>query len=155
RLVRVRAISLVSGGHRYEAMDSFAIDERAARGAYEQSGIDPADVDLAEVHDAFTSAEVMHYEDLLLCPRGDGPKTVEEGETALGGRVPVSTGGGLLSKGHPLGATGVAQVHEVVTQLRGEAGSRQVEGARIGMAHCVGGFLDGDAASSSVQLFER
>jgi acetyl-CoA acyltransferase len=155
RLVKVRAISLVSGGHRYESMDSFAIDERAARGAYEMSGIDPADVDLAEVHDAFTSSEVVHYEDLLLCPRGDGPKMVEEGITALGGRVPVSTSGGLLSKGHPLGATGLAQVHEVVTQLRGEAGPRQVEGARIGMAHCVGGFLDGDAASSSVQLFER
>ena len=155
RLVKVRAISLVSGGHRYESMDSFEIDERAARGAYEMAGIDPADVDLAEVHDAFTSSEVMHYEDLLLCPRGDGPKMIEEGITALGGRIPVSTSGGLMSKGHPLGATGLAQVHEVVTQLRGEAGPRQVEGARVGMAHCVGGFLDGDAASSSVQLFER
>jgi acetyl-CoA acyltransferase len=127
---------------------------RAARGAYEQAGVDPGDVDLAEVHDAFTATEVIHYEDLLLCKRGDGPRMVHDGDTALG-RLPVSTSGGLLSKGHPLGATGIAQIHEVVIQLRGEAGQRQVPGARVGLTHAVGGFLDGDEASSAVHLLTR
>jgi acetyl-CoA acetyltransferase len=154
RLVRVRATALVSGGTPPDEHGNFDIDQRAATIAYEMSGIDPLDVDLAEVHDAFAVTEVIHYEDLFLCPRGDGPKLVHDGETALGGRVPVSTSGGLLCKGHPLGATGVAQVHEVVTQLRGEAGERQVDGARIGLTHCVGGFLDGDACASAIHLFE-
>jgi acetyl-CoA acyltransferase len=155
RMVRVAATSLASGGYRPADLASFDIDVRAARGAYELAGIDPAEVDVAEVHDAFTATEVIHYEDLLLCKRGDGPRMVHDGETALGGRLPVSTSGGLLSKGHPLGATGIAQVHEIVTQLRGEAGPRQVEGARVGLAHAVGGFLDGDEASSAVHLFVR
>ncbi len=155
RLVRVRATSLVSGGYRRGDLSSFEIDQRAARGAYEMAGIDPEGIDVAEVHDAFTATEVIHYEDLFLCPPGEGPRMVHAGETALGGRVPVSTRGGLLSNGHPLGATGLAQVHEIVTQLRGEAGARQVAGARIGLTHCVGGFLDGDAASSAVHLLER
>ena len=154
RLVRVRATSLVSGGYRGGDLASFEIDTRAARGAYEMAAIDPGDVNVAEVHDAFTATEVIHYEDLLLCPRGEGPRLVHDGETALGGRLPVSTSGGLLSKGHPLGATGLAQVHEIVTQLRGEAGPRQVPRARIGLTHCVGGFLGGDAASSAVHILE-
>ena len=118
------------------------------------AGIDPAEIDVAEVHDAFTATEIIHYEDLMLCGRGEGGRLVAGGETALGGRVPVSTSGGLLSKGHPLGATGIAQVHEIVTQLRGEAGERQVDGARTGLTHCVGGFLDGDAASSCIHLLQ-
>jgi acetyl-CoA acetyltransferase len=155
RLVRVAATSLTSGGYRPADLASFDIDVRAARGAYEQAGVDPGEVDLAEVHDAFTATEVIHYEDLLLCKRGDGPRMVHDGDTALGGRLPVSTSGGLLSKGHPLGATGIAQIHEVVTQLRGEAGRRQVPGARVGLTHAVGGFLDGDEASSAVHLLTR
>jgi Thiolase C-terminal domain-like len=105
RMVRVAAASLASGGYRPADLASFDIDVRAARGAYELAGIDPAEVDLAEVHDAFTATEVIHYEDLLLCKRSDGPRMVHDGDTALGGRLPVSTSGGLLSKGHPLGAT--------------------------------------------------
>lgn len=155
RTVPVRATSLVSGFGDPTATGHFAVDVRAAGEAYEQAGIDPGDVDLAEVHDAFTVTEVIHYEDLRLCPPGEGIKYLADGRTTLGGQIPVSTSGGLMSKGHPLGATGIAQVHEVVTQLRGEAGARQVEGARIGMAHCAGGFLDGDVAVSAVHLFGR
>jgi acetyl-CoA acyltransferase len=155
RMVRVAATSLASGGYRAADLASFDIDARAARGAYELAGIDPSEVDVAEVHDAFTATEVIHYEDLLLCKRGDGPRMVHDGDTAIGGRLPVSTSGGLLSKGHPLGATGIAQVHEIVAQLRGEAGPRQVDGARVGLTHAVGGFLDGDEASSAVHLFSR
>jgi acetyl-CoA acyltransferase len=154
RLVRVRATALTSGAAGPDENGNFDIDRRAAAVAYDMAGIDPSDVDVAEVHDAFAVTEVIHYEDLFLCPTGDGPKLVHDGSTELGGRVPVSTSGGLLCKGHPLGATGVAQVHEIVTQLRGEAGERQVDGARVGLAHCVGGFMDGDACSSAVHLFE-
>lgn len=153
RTVPVRATSLVSGFGDPTATGHFEVDVKAATAAYEQAGIDPSDVDLAEVHDAFTVTEVIHYEDLKLCPPGEGIKHLADGSFALGGRLPVSTSGGLMSKGHPLGATGIAQVHEVVTQLRGEAGPRQVESARVGLAHCAGGFLDGDVAVSAVHLF--
>jgi acetyl-CoA acetyltransferase len=155
RTVRVLASSLVSGGYRRQEVGWFDIDRRAALGAYTMAGIEPKDIDIAEVHDAFTATEIIHYEDLMLCARGEGGSMVKAGETALGGRLPVSTSGGLLSKGHPLGATGLAQVHEVVVQLRHEAGPRQVDGARLGLTHCVGGFLDGDAASSCVHILQR
>ncbi|MFA4929167.1 MAG: thiolase family protein [Patulibacter sp.] len=153
--VRIAASSLTSGGYRGEDLATFSIDRRAAAIAYEMAGFGPEDLDLAEVHDAFTYTEVAHYEDLGFCAPGDGPRLVADGDTALGGRLPVSTSGGLLSRGHPLGATGIAQAVEVLQQLRGEAGDRQVEGARIGLAHCVGGFLDNDAAASAVHLFVR
>jgi acetyl-CoA acetyltransferase len=155
RSVRVLATSLVSGGYRGGDLASFDIDVRAATGAYEMAGVDPRDVDVVELHDASTVSEVIHYEDLLLCGRDEGPRMVADGETALGGRVPVSTSGGLLSRGHPLGATGMAQIVEIVTQLRGEAGPRQADGARIGLAHCVGGFLDTDEASGAVHILAR
>jgi acetyl-CoA acetyltransferase len=154
RLVRVLATSLSSGGYRAGPFGHFDIDQRAARAAFEMASIEPRDIDLAEVHDAFTATEIIHYEDLMLCERGEGSRMVVDGETALGGRLPVSTSGGLLSKGHPLGATGIAQVHEVVTQLRGEGGFRQVASARTGLTHCVGGFLDGDAASSCIHILQ-
>jgi acetyl-CoA acyltransferase len=155
RLVPVLGTALQSGFGDPTATGHFEVDRTTAQSAYEQAGVSPADVDVAEVHDAFTATEVMHYEDLLLCPPGEGPKYVADGVTALGGRIPVSTSGGLLSKGHPLGATGIAQVHEIVTQLRGEAGPRQVPDARVGLTHCAGGFLDGDVAASAVHIFGR
>jgi acetyl-CoA acetyltransferase len=155
RLVPVLGTGLQSGFGDPTATGHFEVDRTTARCAYEQAGVSPADVDVAEVHDAFTATEVMHYEDLLLCPPGEGPKYVAEGLTALGGKIPVSTSGGLLSKGHPLGATGIAQVHEIVTQLRGEAGPRQVPDARVGLTHCAGGFLDGDVAASAVHIFGK
>lgn len=152
RLVRVLSSSLASGGYRGDDIAHLDLDHRAALAAYEMAGVGPEDVDLAEVHDAFTISEVIHYEDLGFCPMWEGAAMLQAGDTALGGRLPVSTSGGLLSRGHPLGATGVAQAIEVVTQLRGEAGERQVEGARVGLIHCVGGFITHDSAASAVHV---
>jgi acetyl-CoA acetyltransferase len=152
RPVRVLSSSLASGGYRAEDLAHLEIDRRAAHQAYEAADVGPEDVDVAEVHDAFTISEIVHYEDLGFCAPGDGASLVESGETAIGGRLPVSTSGGLLSRGHPLGATGIAQAIEIVTQLRGEAETRQVQGARIGLIHCVGGFIAHDAAATAIHI---
>ncbi|MBI5014811.1 MAG: thiolase family protein [Deltaproteobacteria bacterium] len=149
--VKVEAAALCSGD--YESPQDLArwgTDYRGCRLAYERAGIGPEDLDLVECHDAFTISEILHYEALGLCGPGDGGRLVDEGATQLGGRVPVNPSGGLLSRGHPPGATGLAQVFEVVTQLRGEAGSRQVEGARVGLAHCMGGDKAADTKSCTV-----
>ena len=111
---------------------------QAAAKAYEMAGIGPEDLDLVELHDCFATAEILHYENLGLCGEGEAGRLIDEGQTAHGGRIPVNVSGGLLSKGHPLGATGVANVYEIATHLRGEAGERQVEGARVGLAHVIG-----------------
>ena len=111
---------------------------RAAKQAYEMAGIGPDDVDLVELHDCFATAEILHYENLGLCGEGEAGRLIDEGETQHGGRIPVNVSGGLLSKGHPLGATGVANIYEVSTHLRGEAGDRQVEGAKVGLTHVIG-----------------
>ncbi|OGK86293.1 MAG: acetyl-CoA acyltransferase, partial [Candidatus Rokubacteria bacterium GWA2_73_35] len=113
--------------------------ERAAAAAYRQAGIGPEDVDVVELHDCFTIAEIVATEGLGLFEPGAGGRAVEEGLTSLGGKIPVNVSGGLKAKGHPIGATGAAQVAEIVTQLRGEAGPRQVDGARRGLAHTLGG----------------
>ncbi len=110
----------------------------AAKAAYEMAGVGPEDIDLVELHDCFATAEILHYENLGLCKDGEAGRMIDEGETALGGRVPVNVSGGLLSKGHPLGATGIANIYEVSTHLRGEAGKRQVENARLGLTHVIG-----------------
>jgi len=112
---------------------------KAAKEAYRQAHLSPEKIDLAEVHDCFTIAEICAYEDLGFTKKGNGGKLIEEGETEIGGRIPVNTSGGLKAKGHPVGATGVAQLAEIVMQLRGEAGKRQVKGAEFGLAHNVGG----------------
>jgi acetyl-CoA acetyltransferase len=130
-------------------------DYRACGQAYEESGIGPKDLDVVECHDAFTIAEILHYEALGLCDPGQGGRLVGEGATALGGRIPVNVSGGLLSRGHPLAATGLAQVHEIVSQLRGEAGPRQVPGAKVGLAHCMGGDKAADTKSCTVLVFSR
>jgi acetyl-CoA acetyltransferase len=106
--------------------------------AYAQAGFGPEDVSVAEVHDAFSVAEVLHYESLGFCAPGDGVKLLHDRVTWLGGKLPVSTGGGLLARGHPPGATGLAQVAELTWQLRGQAGDRQVKGAKVGLAHTQG-----------------
>ena len=110
----------------------------AAATAWEMAGVGPEDLDLVELHDCFATAEVLHYENLGLCADGDAPKLIDDRDTWLGGRIPVNVSGGLLSKGHPIGATGIANLYEVSTHLRGEAGERQVEGARLGLAHVIG-----------------
>ncbi len=109
-----------------------------AQEAYEQAGMGPKDIDLVQVHDAFTVEEIEYCESMGFCEAGEGERMVEEGETSIGGRIPFSTDGGLLARGHPIGPTGLAQVWETVRQLRGESGPRQVEGARAGLAHMVG-----------------
>ncbi|HXQ11452.1 MAG TPA: thiolase family protein [Caulobacteraceae bacterium] len=141
RAVRVRASAMTSDPYtpRNTVMPDFnAVTRMAAKAAYEMAGVGPEDVNLVELHDCFATAEIVHYENLGLCADGEGGRMIDSGETALGGRVPVNVSGGLLSKGHPLGATGIANIYEITTHLRGEAGKRQVEGARIGLTHVVG-----------------
>jgi len=129
------------------------ITQRTARAAYEQAGIGPEEVDLAEVHDCFSIAEVLRVEALGLFPVGTYPARLERGDAEIGGALPINPSGGLLGKGHPLGATGVAQVVELVRQLRGEAGPRQVAGARVGLAHCRGGKAAGvEGAACTVNI---
>jgi acetyl-CoA acetyltransferase len=141
RAIRVRASALTSDAWQERDLvmpDVNTCTRAAAKSAYEMAGIGPEDVDLVELHDCFATAEILHYENLGLCGDGDAGRMIDEGETALGGRIPVNVSGGLLSKGHPLGATGIANIYEVSTHLRGEAGDRQVEGARIGLTHVIG-----------------
>jgi len=137
----------------YEREDFTTLDAArlAANEAYDMAGLKPSDVDVSEVHDCFTIAEIIAYEDLGFCERGKGGKLVEEGVTALGGRLPVNTSGGLKSKGHPVGATGTAQACEMFLQLTGQAERRQVDGAQIGLAHNVGG----SGATATVHIFRR
>lgn len=140
----------------YRDMTSPEITVRGAAKLYEQTGIGPDDVDLAEVHDAFTIAELLYYEALGFCAKGEAARLLRDGETSVGGRIPVNPSGGLLSKGHPIGATGVAQIVEVVRQLRGQCGDRQVEGAKVGLTHCTGGGISGfDHGVCSIHLFAR
>jgi len=118
--------------------DVSTLTRNAAREAYERGGVGPEDIDLVELHDCFATAELLHYENLGLCADGEAGRMIDAGETAHGGRVPVNVSGGLLSKGHPLGATGVAGIFEVTTHLRGAAGDRQVAGAKVGLSHVIG-----------------
>ena len=118
--------------------DVSTLTRNAAREAYERAGVGPEDIDLVELHDCFATAELLHYENLGLCADGEAGRMIDAGETAHGGRVPVNVSGGLLSKGHPLGATGVAGIFEVTTHLRGAAGDRQVAGAKVGLSHVIG-----------------
>lgn len=125
--------------HAHKAdMTTFAATVKAARTAYAMAGIEPRDIDVAEVHDCFSGVELMNYEDLGFCGRGEAKTLIENGETSMGGRLPVNPSGGLKAKGHPPGATGVAQCFELFEQLRGHAGN-QVDGARWGLAHNIGG----------------
>jgi acetyl-CoA C-acetyltransferase/acetyl-CoA acyltransferase len=123
--------------------------ERAAQAAYGQAGLAPRDVDVVELHDCFTIAEIVATEGLGLVEPGAGGIAAEKGETSLGGRIPVNPSGGLKAKGHPIGATGAAQIAEIASQLRGESGRRQVEGARVGLTHTLGG----NTATVLVSLF--
>lgn len=128
------------------------VTERVARKAYEVAGIGPKDIHVAEVHDASAPAELIIYEELGFCQHGEGGRLVDEGVTALGGRLPVNPSGGLLAKGHPVGATGVAQIAEIFWQLRGEAGKRQVQGAKVGLTENGGGMIRGEAAAVAVHI---
>lgn len=141
RAVRVKASALTSDPFTDRDLvmpDVNTCTRRAAAKAYEMAGVSAKDVDLVELHDCFATAEILHYENLGLCGEGEAGRAIDEGWTAIGGKIPVNVSGGLLSKGHPLGATGIANIYEVSTHLRGEAGKRQVPGARIGLTHVIG-----------------
>lgn len=141
RAVKVRASVLTSDPWQERDLvmpDVNSCTRLAAKAAYEMAGLGAEDIDLVELHDCFATAEILHYENLGLCGEGEAGRMIDEGDVALGGRIPVNVSGGLLSKGHPLGATGIANIYEVSTHLRGEAGERQVKDARIGMTHVIG-----------------
>ena len=132
----------------------FDTDVRAARAAYEMASIGPEDLDLAEVHDCFSAAEIVHYEDLGFCRKGEGGPFIEQGLSEIGGKIPVNTSGGLLSKGHVIGATGISQITELVKQLRGQAGARQVNKAKVGLQHNAGGFIHTDTACCVMHILK-
>jgi acetyl-CoA acyltransferase len=157
RAVKVRASVMSSNPYeeRQMAMPDFTVATRlAAKWAYEAAGVGPEDLHLVELHDCFATAELVHYENLGLCADGEAGRMIDTGETALGGRIPVNVSGGLLSKGHPLGATGIANIYEVATHLRGVAGERQVEGARLGLTHVVGGG-PGMGTACAIHILEK
>jgi len=137
------------GLYERKSLTSLNATKLAAKTAYEMSNTGPQDIDLAEVHDCFTFAELMAYEDLGFCQEGASGSLIESGETRLGGKIPVNTSGGLKAKGHPVGATGTAQAYEIYLQLTGQAGKRQVKNAKIGLTHNVGG----SGATSAVHIF--
>ncbi len=128
------------------------ITERVAQQAFEQAGVGPEDLNVVEMHDASAPAELVLYEELGLCALGEGGKLIDSRATYADGRIPVNTSGGLISKGHPIGATGVAQIYEIFSQLRGEAGDRQVANPRVGLTENGGGMVRAEAAALSVHI---
>ena len=153
RAIRVRASVLGSGRRR--GVDDPDIGERLATIAYERAGVGFQDIDLVELHDATAFGELHQTEALGFFPKGEGGMRAERGETTLGGALPVNTSGGLLSRGHPIGASGLAQIHELVTQLRGEAGPRQVQRRRLGLAENGGGAVGDEEAAMCIHVLER
>jgi len=151
--VRIRASVLGSGMHR--DIEGTDIGERLSKQAYDMAGLGPKDIHLAELHDATSYGELHQTEAMGFCRLGEGGIFAESGATTLGGKLPVNTSGGLECRGHPIGASGLAQTHEVVTQLRGMAGKRQVEGARIGLTENGGGNLGVEEASMTIHIFEK
>lgn len=148
--------SIVTSGfaHRETSFDDSAV-VRAARRAYDIAGVGPDDLQLVELHDAAAPAELVLYEELGLCPHGDGAKLLASGATTIGGRVPVNTSGGLLGKGHPVGATGCAQITEIADQMWGRAGDRQVPDVRLALAENGGGYIGSDSAAAVVTILSR
>jgi len=151
RVAGVGAASDRVGLFQRDSYTSIRASEAAAARAYERADIEPGDLDFAEVHDCFAIAELLAYEDLGFCDRGEAPRLLEAGATERNGELPVNTSGGLKSKGHPIGATGAGQVVEAVKQLRGEAGDRQLDNPGVGLTHNVGG----SGGAAVVHIFER
>jgi len=153
-----RRVDVVGSGHAGDtltvaskkSLTTMQVTVNAAKQAYAMAGLKPSDINLAEVHDCFTITQILNIEDLGFAQKGSGPKAVMDGSTALTGHIPVNTSGGLKAKGHPIGATGISQIFEVVTQLRGEAGPRQVKNAELGLTHNIGG----SAATCVVNIFQ-
>jgi len=139
------------GLHERKSLTSLAAAKVAGKKAYEMAQVNPEEIDVAEVHDCFTIAELIAYEDLGFCKPGQGGSLIEKEETKLGGRIPVNTSGGLKAKGHPVGATGTGQAYEIYLQLTGQADKRQVKDAKIGLTHNVGG----SGATATVHVYRR
>ncbi|MBN2061759.1 MAG: thiolase family protein [Deltaproteobacteria bacterium] len=155
-LIDIAACELVSGTFPFSEESHEKIATRAAKRAYEKAGIGPEDVDVVEVHDAMAPAELRIYEELNLCKPGEAVKLIDEGITTLAGRLPVNPSGGLAAKGHPISATGLAQIYEIVLQLRGEAGPRQVTNdPKIGMTENAGGWVMSDNAACAVTILKK
>jgi acetyl-CoA acetyltransferase len=129
----------------------FVATQLAAKKAFKMAGLKPKDINVAEVHDAFTSVELLSYEDLGFAQEGKGGELIRSGEINLGGRMPINVSGGLKAKGHPISATGLAQIYEITNQLRGTCGDRQVKDAKIGLTHNIGGA----GGSVTVHIFKR
>ena len=153
RMVSVEA-SMLASGWDYSVGEE-APPEWGAHEVYEQSGYGPENLDVVELHDASAISEIMYYEYLGLCAAGEGGAFVESGQSRLGGKVPVNTSGGLMRKGHPVGATGASQIFELVCQLRGEAGDRQVDGATLALAENGGGFIGTDVAALALTILKK
>ncbi|MEM1187137.1 MAG: thiolase family protein [Pseudomonadota bacterium] len=154
RAVKVRGFTLMNGGRREHDDIERHIARRAARKCYELAGVGPEDIDVVECHDATAFGEIQQSENLGFFPFGEGGPAAERGDTRIGGRIPFNPSGGLESKGHPIGATGLGQIHELVTQLRGEAGPRQVEGARLALQENGGGLIGIEEAAVVVSILE-
>jgi acetyl-CoA acyltransferase len=150
--VEIKSMAIRSGR---DSSDAESAAQSAATAVYENTGFGPQDLDVVELHDATASAELDIYEEVGLARPGEAVTLLRSGATSLGGRVPVNTSGGLVSKGHPIGASGVAQIYELTKQLRHEAGARQVQSCRIGLAHNAGGWIGTDSAVGVVSLLER
>ncbi|HEY97599.1 MAG TPA: thiolase family protein [Dehalococcoidia bacterium] len=154
-LVEVAACELVSGTVTIPNQPHEPLEARAARLAYQKAGVGPEDVDVAEVHDGMAPAELMLYEELGLCREGEGGRMIDEGLTEITGKIPVNPSGGLAAKGHPVGATGLAQIAEIVWQLRGEAGERQVNDPKVGLTENAGGWVIDDNAACAVTILKK
>lgn len=155
RSVRVLAAESQSGSDRRPDDYAHHVTRLVANRAYDRARVGPRDIDVAEVHDASSFGEVVQSEALGFCALGQGGSDAEQGETSLGGRIPINVSGGLVSKGHPLGATGLGQIHELVTQLRGDAGPRQVKGAALALAENSGGFYGVEDGLSAITILSR
>jgi acetyl-CoA acetyltransferase len=156
RAVKLRASVLATGTYEnHRDLTTWEVETRAAAKAYSIAGLGAKDLDVVEVHDAFTICELIHYEGLGLCPPGEGGRLIDEGLTELGGRIPVNPSGGLLSRGHPVGASGIAQIVEIVWQLRGEAAKRQIKDVRVGLAQIMGGNKEGDTRACTIHILSR
>lgn len=151
----VKIIASVLGQGTDRDMDGADIGERLSRDAYNMAGLGPKDIDLAELHDATAYGELHQTEVMGLCPLGEGGPWAESGATTIGGEKPINTSGGLECRGHPIGASGLAQIYEIVTQLRGEAGQRQVKGAKIGLTENGGGNIGLEEASMCIHILEK
>jgi acetyl-CoA acetyltransferase len=153
RAIKIRASVLTSDPWQEACQvlpDVNTLTRNAAKQAYEQAGVGPEDLDLVELHDCFATAELVHYDNLMLCPEGGAVDFFQSGAPFRDGRMPVNVSGGLQSKGHPIAATGIANIWEICHHLRGEAGDRQIEGAQIGLAHVIG-----LASACGVHILER